>query len=466
MIGHETPRLHTPLLTTLESRGNELIEFAESVGFPLLPYQQWLAVEAHRVRNDGRWAARTLGATIARQNGKSAFMRMVILWSMLELGTMRVISMAQNRALALDQFRQAVDVIEMSPHLSARVKRVNRTNGQEALILDNGAQWQIVAATMEGPRGRSADLLWIDELREINEPTWKAATPLTRARMNARTWVTSNAGDAHSSVLNTLRGQALTSLEPSVFWAEWSSDPNLDPSNKLAWQQSNPALGHLIDEDVIRQAQATDKPEAFMTETLCRWVDSIESPWPYGKWDSSEQRIAIPSGVPTWIAYDITPDRKRADVVAATRLSDDRIAVELLDSYVSESVIDDRIVASGVAEHARRLHAQMVGFDQWTGQNVARLLAPAGVPTREMSGKTFAAACDATLTNLNADRIVHPGQQTLSDHMNACAKKPMADGGWRIVRRASSSPISAAVAMIMAVAMADEPQAKVGFVAV
>lgn len=465
MIGSVEPRLHTPWLEEQPSRGHELIAFAESVGFPLLPYQQRLAIESHRLREDGRWAARTCGLTIARQNGKSAFMRMVILWNLFELGTQRVLSMAQNRALALDQFKQAVELVEGIPELAARVKRINRTNGSEALILDNGAQWQIVAATMEGPRGRTADLLWIDELREIGEPAWKAATPTTRARMNARAWVTSNAGDAHSTVLNDLRGRALTSVDPSVFWAEYSSDPQLRPDDPEGWAQANPALGHLIDLDVIRQAQQTDKPEAFMTETLCRWVDSIESPWPYGKWDESEQRLVIPAGRPTWIAYDVTPDRRRADIVAGTQLEDGRIAIELLDTYLAESVIDDRVVASGVMEHVRRLQAATVAYDQWTGDNIRKLI-DKQVPVREMSGRLFASACDAMLTNLNAGRIVHAGQQGLTDAMNAAAKKPMADGGWRIIRRSSSGAISAAVAAIMCVYLADEPPPIVDIIAV
>ena len=455
LLGAERPRLWTAGHEDLPSRGQELIDFADSIGFPLMPYQQWLAIESHRVKEDGRWAARTCGVTIARQSGKSAFMRMVILWNLFELNTQRVLSMAQNRALALDQFKQAVELVESVPHLASRVKRVNRTNGAEALVLDNGAQWQIVAATMQGPRGRSADLLWVDELREVGQPGWTAATPTTTARMNSRTWVTSNAGDLHSVVLNDLRAAALTNTEPSMFWAEWSADPELRPDDPEAWAQANPAIGHLIDPDVIRQAYKTEKPEAFMTERLCRWVDSIESPWPLGKWDSSCEQIKIPAGCPSWMAFDISLDRRRADIVAGTLLPDGKVAVELLDSFTAESAVDDRKVADAVAGHARKLRPQAIGFDQYTGLNATRLLKEWQM--REISGRNFASACDAMLTNLNADRIVHPGDQGLTDSMNACVKKPFADGGWQVVRQKSAGPISAAVAAIMVVAMASEP---------
>lgn len=415
-------------------------------------------MEAHRVREDGRWAARTCGLTVARQNGKSAFMRMLILWHMFELGTMRVLSMAQNRALALDQFRQAVDLVESVPELAARVKRVNRTNGSESLTLDNGAQWAIVAATMEGPRGRTADLLWVDELREIGQPAWKAATPVTRARMNARTWVTSNAGDAHSTVLNDLRGQAIVATDPAVFWAEWSADPERAPSDPVAWQQANPALGHLIDEDVIRQAQATDKPEAFMTETLCRWVDAIESPWPYGAWDNcADTQLQIAPGLPTWFGLDVSLDRRRADLVGASVLEDGRMGVGLLQSWTSSDAIDERVVASDVADWARRYLPQSIQYDKWTGQGIATKLQNAGFHLEDCSGAKFATACDTMLGGMVHGRLVHQGQEQLTSAMNACARRNVADGGWRVVRRDSAGHISAAVALIMAVHAASQP---------
>ena len=458
LVGRDTPRLHTPLLGDLPSRGADFIGWSESVGFPLLPWQQWLAVEAHRVKADGRWAARTCGLTVARQNGKSGFMRMLVLWHMFELGTMRVLSMAQNRALALDQFRQAVDLVESVPELAARVKRVNRTNGSESLTLDNGAQWAIVAATMEGPRGRTADLLWVDELREISEPAWKAATPVTRARMNARTWVTSNAGDAHSTVLNDLRGQAIIATDPAVFWAEWSADPDRHPSDPVAWQQANPALGHLIDEDVIRQAQATDKPEAFMTETLCRWVDAIESPWPYGAWDAcTDPQLVIRPDMPCWFGLDVSLDRRRADLVVAALLDDGRSGLGLLDAWTASDAVDEVQIASDVAELARQHLPQSIVFDKWTGQGIATKLQTAGFMVEDCSGVRFATACDSTLGAMVHGRLVHAGQEELTTAMNACARRNVADGGWRVVRRDSAGHISAAVALIMAVHAASQP---------
>ncbi len=59
-----------------------------------------------------------------------------------------------------------------------------------------------------GPK--TADFLYIDELREWTQESFTAALPVTRARPNAMTLMTSNAGDGFSTVLNDLRERCLS----------------------------------------------------------------------------------------------------------------------------------------------------------------------------------------------------------------------------------------------------------------
>lgn len=433
----------------------------ELIGQPLLPWQEYALTEGTKVAPNGKWSHRTVGVTVARQNGKSHLMRSLILTHLFVWDSKRILSMAQNRSLALDQFKQAVDVVMAVPELRQQVKRVSRTNGQEALELKNGALWEVVAATREGSRGRSSDLLWVDELREITEEAWKASTPTTRARPNAQIWTTSNAGDAHSTVLNDLRTAALSGQDKLTAWLEWSADPKLNVMDKAGWYQANPALGHLIDENVIESAAKMDKPEAFRTESLCLWVDSMDSPWAHGSWDAAQQTdLLLDVGLPTWLAVDVSPDRRRADLVAGQSLPDGKTAVGLIQSWESNYAVDNTLIAGEVAKWARHYSVQQVAFDKWTGAEIAQRLQQVGIPTVDVSGAAFAQACDETLSALTAGRIVHAGQPDLDAHMNAAVRKPAADGGWRIVRKASAGYISAAVALVMVVHFSAKPEQK------
>ncbi len=60
-------------------------------------------------------------------------------------------------------------------------------NGQESITLKNGARYEIAAATRDAPRGKTADFLYLDELREWSEEAFTAALPVTRARPNSMT---------------------------------------------------------------------------------------------------------------------------------------------------------------------------------------------------------------------------------------------------------------------------------------
>jgi hypothetical protein len=60
---------------------------------------------------------------------------------------------------------------------------------------------------------------------------------------------------------------------------------------------------------------------------------------------------------------------------------------------------------------------------------------------------------------MSGGQLLHPNQEILRTHLGASARKPASDGGWRIARRASTNPISSAVALVMAVGHATQPQA-------
>ena len=67
---------------------------------------------------------------------------------------------------------------------------------------------------------------------------------------------------------------------------------------------------------------------------------------------------------------------------------------------------------------------------------------------------------------MNAGQLIHAGQDILKEHLVATARKPASDGGWRIARRASTNPISAAVALVMAIGHCTQPQPDTAIVVV
>lgn len=474
IYGYSTPRLSSPKLN-LPSAGQVVADLAIDLGVPLLPWQKYLMDEALTI-NNSKWARSTIGAIVARQNGKSHAVRMRILAGLYVFGEKNIIAISQSRMLSLDTFRQVVDMAEGTAWTRKRIKRVSRTNGQEELEIycehfpkscphkcERIRKYSIKAANSESPRGATADLLWIDELREINQATWAAATPLVRARPNAQIWVTSNAGDDSSTVLNELRARALTFSSDRLGWYEWSAATN-DIWDIENWKMANPALGHTIQIENLQDSAKFDNPDAFRTESLSIWINAIDSPFPIDTWVDSEQKIAIEDDLTTYMALDLSFNRDKAYLVTVQKRPDDK-----LGCFVHEwTGLSNTQLASEIATLSRRFKPRVLAYDPNTAGFLAPILAKAGIavaPTAWAS-TSFSIFCDQTLAAMTSGQLVHAGQDILKEHLVATARKPASDGGWRIARRASTNPISAAVALVMAVGHATQPQVESAIVVV
>ena len=457
--GATKPRLQNAPLKG-KSRIDEVKKFLTDCNLELLPWQEYVLTDLLKVDKGGKWRRKTSLLLVARQNGKTHLARIRILAGLFVFGEMNIVAMSSNRGMALDTFRKVVDVIEDNPHLMAQVKQIRVANGQESVELLSGARYEIVAATRDGSRGKTADLLYIDELREIDEDSWTAARPITRARPNSQIFMTSNAGDAFSTVLNDLRSRAL-SYPPSTlgFW-EYSADDFAKINDRDAWYQANPALGYLIDETTIEEAIATSSVEASRTETLCQWVSALKSPWPYRAFeDLTIQDLKIEPGRTTIFGMDISVNKKMASLVAGQIQDDGKIAVGVIAQFESQVAIDELKMAIEVNDWAMKYKPRLICFDKYSSMSVAERLSQSGHKIQDMSGTVFYQACSDLYDAIVNARIVHIGQASLVDSMNNCAAKET-DAGWRIVRRKSAGDVSAAISLAMVVHQLLKPQSK------
>jgi phage terminase large subunit-like protein len=294
--GATEPRLHSPYLKGA-SKVADVIELAELIKMPLLPWQKFCLTDMLRVDKKGNWIRKTNLLLVARQNGKTHLTRMLILAHLLKWESKNIIIASSNRSMALDTFRQVAHVFENNENLMALVKQIRYANGTESIEMKDGRRLDVVAATRDGARGRSADALFLDEVREWSPEGYRAAMPVTRARPNAHTFLTSNAGDAFSEVLNGLRERALDNPPKTFGYYEYSAPQYCKIDDPKSWALANPALGYLVTKETLSESVATSPIENTRTELLCQWIDSLSSPWPHGILeDTSDASLTIPPG--------------------------------------------------------------------------------------------------------------------------------------------------------------------------
>jgi len=455
--GATEPRVHSPLLKG-KSRAGEVLEMIKRLKMDeLMPYQKFVLNQMLMVNKKNQYRIKTALLLISRQNGKSHLGRVRIIWGMFYGGEKKLIIMSANRATSLMLFREIAWIIESTPELKAMTKAIRYANGGERIELLNGATLDVISDNSSSPRGRTADFLWIDEIREISEDGYKAAVPVTRARANAQTFLTSNAGDHFSSVLNGLVERAKDYPPETFGYYEYSAPQycKIDITSDYFWRSavapSNPALGYIITKESIEEAIATNPIEQTRTETLCQWIDSLQSPWPHGVLEeTSDNSLEMAVGAYTVFAFDVSPSRRNGSLVAGQLLPDGRIGIGILETYSSQMAIDELKMAASIKAWCDIYKPRLVCFDKYATQTIADRLSQAGVMTEDVSGQQFYKACGDLLEGLVNHRVVHNGQAELIQQMNNCAAK-VNDSAWRIIKRKSAGDISAPIGLAMVV---------------
>lgn len=363
--GREIPTIFTPPLRELTpetSHGFEAIAFAEDVlGLELYPWQKWLLIHALELLPNGKYRFRTVLVLVARQNGKSRVLQVLSLWRMYIDGAPLVIGTAQNLDIAEEQWNMAVELAESNDELSEMISHVDKTNGKKALKLhpeeDSGfgvRRYKVAAATRKGGRGLSGDLVLMDELREhTNWDSWSAVTKTTMARKKPQVWAASNAGDASSVVLRSLRKTCLRAIQDgttktqSMGLFEWSAcfwNPkggedksgdweNMKTSDPEGWAMANPSLewGDLTME-ALEAAWQTDPDPVFRTECLCQWISTASAgPWDDGVWEAlNDKKSKRGKNSGYYFGVDVSWDRNWAAISVAGWRADGKIHVEIV----------------------------------------------------------------------------------------------------------------------------------------
>ena len=462
--GSTKPRVHTPLLKG-KTRGDEVIEFAKKLGQPLMPWQELIVKDMFTIGKDEKFIRRTGLLLVARQSGKSHLGRIMCLAHLFLFKSPRVLIASSNRAMALVSFREMAYMIEAHEFLNCQVKAIRYANGTESIELLHefgGGRLDVVAATRDGSRGRTSHFTWGDELREWSDEAFTAITPTTRAT-DGQTFWTSNAGDAFSLPLNNLVDRSKENPPKTFGYYEYSA-PNMlkiDTNSRAFWEgvaQANPALGIMVSREAIEESLSTSTHDAIMTELLCLWVSSLQSPFPPGSLEEcGDNNLVMSPGAYTVFGFDVSPSKRMATLCAGQILPDGRIGVGILHKWSNDIAVNDLEIAAGIKGYADIWRPRQIMFDKYATQTIADRLANAGQVVEDCSSQNFYQASGDLLDAIVSKRMVHNGQRDLIEQFESVAAK-VSDSAWRIVKRRSSGDISAPISIAMIIWKLTKPQ--------
>ena len=488
LVGSTTPRIYTrPLakgppgpcgcgcaLTPGTSRGFEAVSFATDVlGVQLLPWQRWWLIHALETvpgrgpgaRNGRRLRFRVVLTLVGRQQGKSTLLMIVALYFMALRYARLVLGSAQALDIADECWRGALDMAEDSAELAPLVGKVIRGNGKTMFSLVNGARYRTVAASRSAGRGLPVDVLILDEVREQRDwLAWGALSKTTMARPGALILPTSNAGDAESVVLNSLRAQAIAEADDTLAILEWSAPEGCELDDPAAWCAAMPGLGYgTITESAIRSALATDPPAVFRTELLCQAVDAMDAAIPPDAWTACADPAGTLAGVRDRIvmALDVAPDGQHVTALLAAPVTGDRVRVEVAASWTSTATALAELPGLVESIRPRALAWYPLGPGAVMSADLERLYdftdetkrRPRYAPDLvRVQGADVSAACQGLVDVVTTRRLLQPRDPLLDAQVHGSRRKDSGDG-FRFVR-IGASHVDAVYAMAAAVHVA------------
>lgn len=436
LVGSTEPRVYTPPLRELTpdtSWGFDVIWFAREVlGEPLTPWQEWLSIHALELLPPERvkamypsmpemWSAevlrfKTILVMVGRQNGKTHWAKVLIKWALFRKRLPYILGAAQTKNDAFELWEQITDESEAHPKLRKRLRRTSRAHGFEALRSKTG-QYRIAGLDKKDGRGKTVNMLYLDELREHKTwLAWNALTATTKSPLIGFNVATSNAGDMTSIVLNTLQENTHEAIASgttefaAVAVFEWSTHPDTPIEDRSGWMQANPDCGHgrLTMRDLEADFEALE-PDAFRTEVLCQRVQTLK----VGKIDAARwERLADPDsvkapdarvhvGVDVAVGTEDSPGR--AYVYGCAERADGRHHIEHLITFDSYYMVVDWLVAQLGAEwFDGKVGIQVSGSPS---THLAQLLEQTDVEVVPWQGGDMSGSCLGFYTSLLEDRV-------------------------------------------------------------
>jgi len=322
------------------TRGPEAVAMFEAYGRRYYGSQE-LEMDVFFARDaDGGFAAKSIGITKPRQNGKSFALRDYAIW-MAAVEGKGVLYTAHHGRTSRKMFKEMCDFIEAHADFRDELDYVYKAGGYEGIYFESGACIEFQTRTNSGGRGGTYNVVVFDEAQELTNaqqdailPTVSAAGEIDEGDSDPqKIYVGTVPGpDCQGTVFRELHDRAHGG-ESSVWWLEWGAEgetlDDVDVDDVDLWYACNPAMGRRMSEATVRDEHDTMSRDGFARERLGWWSPTAGLPdfaIPANKFESLAVDAAPTGGR---AAYGVRFSADGSEVsLAAARLHDGRVYVE------------------------------------------------------------------------------------------------------------------------------------------
>lgn len=254
------------------ARVQRIIRFCETLRVPdgdlvgtrvfLRPWQKDIIATVYGPRaSDGSRIVRRAVLTMARKNGKTALIAMLLLVHLCGPEAIRngeLYSVAYDKEQASQVFKYAADMVYASEELSHRLN----VKASYKVIEDSvsGSSYKALSNESKGKHGKSSSFIIFDELAQFGTKREMYDVMMTSrgAHSSSMVWAISTQAETDLAVMSELvdygkRVNAGEVKDPTFAAFIYEVPPDLDAWDESNWHLANPALGDFKNAETIRE---------------------------------------------------------------------------------------------------------------------------------------------------------------------------------------------------------------------
>lgn len=434
-------------------------------GEPITWQPHLLDVMLARDEHD-KFRAKTMGISIPRQNGKSWVVRARCFYG--ALNGEKILYTCQHGDTSDEMFQQLSQPFEdeENEELFGLLKTVRKTNGQQAIRLNNGGLIRFTTRTDSLARGKTYDVLIYDEAQDLTNSQQAASLPAISAgaKHNPQTIYlgTPPAPENKGTVFRDLHDD-VHSGNSGMSWVEWGTTEIGDVRDRSRWFECNPSLGILIDLAAVEGECDQMAPDVFARERLGWWspVGGVQNPALDGnKWLACQRDKAASEGK---LAFGVkfSPDGGTVAISWARAVKEGSSYVELYD--VAGAGGGTANIADMLLRNKDEIAAVCIDGKSGASALIQRLIDGRFPKKAIITGSASVAQSAATMLRdeVNAQTLWHIESPALDDSAMKSVRRDIGHDGWGFGDGANSisAPIeSASLALYAARTTKRDPQ--------
>lgn len=269
-LGRQTPT-KSVVLPYENTYGKEAIDIYEKTGRQAQDWQKLLIYDILSYNDEGLWIHTKFGYAVPRRNGKNEVITIREMYGLIE--GEQVLHTAHRTPTSSSAFYRLLKLLEDAGYKDKQDYIAHKQYGLETIEFPSSdGKVSFRTRTSKGGLGEGFDLMIIDEAQEYQDDQETTLKYVVSSSKNPQTLFCGTPPTMVSSgtVFMKMRNKALSGETENTGWAEWSVDSMTDVHDVETWYETNPSLGTIFTERIIKDEIGDDDLD-FNIQRLGYW---------------------------------------------------------------------------------------------------------------------------------------------------------------------------------------------------